>query len=140
MSHDSTSLRLRAAQLIIGAERISSVYCRGSTSHVDGKSDRFSNLLAVGPVLVGHFGMKSDTAVTVDRDADCQRHQLLGLGVDGLGCRAAVASAPNAFITSGAPSRSSLTPLITSSAICTKSLLIAKTSPTVRSLTPLASR
>jgi hypothetical protein len=31
--------------------------------------------------------MKSDTAVTVDRDADCQRHQLLGLGVDGLGCR-----------------------------------------------------
>src|SRR6478672_11179809 len=93
VSHDSTSLR--AAELIIGAERISSVYCRGSTSHVDGKSDRFNNLLAGGPVLVGHFGMKSDTAVT---------------------------------------------PLITSSAICTKSLLIAKTSPTVRSLTPLASR
>lgn len=87
MSHDSTSLRLRVAELIIGAQRISSVYCRGSTSHVDGKSDRFSNLLAGGPVLVGHFGMKSDTAVTVDRDADCQRHQLLGLGVDGLGWR-----------------------------------------------------
>ena len=29
VSHDSTSLRLRAAELIIGAERISSVYCPG---------------------------------------------------------------------------------------------------------------
>ena len=50
VSHDSASLRLRAGELIVGAERISSVYCRGSTSHVEGKSDRFSNLLAGGPV------------------------------------------------------------------------------------------
>src|SRR6476620_1229539 len=57
---------------------------------------------------------------------------LVSMALDGV---AAVASAPNAFIKSGKPSRSSLTPLITSSAICTKSLLIAKTSPTVRSLT-----
>jgi len=133
VSQDSTSLRLRAAELIIGAERISSVYCRGSTSHVDGKSDRFSNLLAGGPVLVGHFGMKSDTAVTVDRDADCQRHQLLGFGVDGLGCGSDCGKGAKRFHqiwrTLAQQSHSA------DHVVSDLSLLIAKTSPTARSLT-----
>jgi hypothetical protein len=46
--------------------------------------------------------MKGDTPVTVDCDADCQRHQLLGFGVEGVDV-VAVASAPKAFIKSGAP-------------------------------------
>ena len=38
-------------------------------------------------MLMGHLRVVGDAAVTVDRDADCQRHQLLGFGVDGLGWR-----------------------------------------------------
>jgi len=38
-------------------------------------------------MLVSHLGVVGYAAIAVDRDADRERHELLGLGVDGFGGR-----------------------------------------------------
>jgi hypothetical protein len=77
-------------------------------------------------MLVGHLCVEGAATVAVHRDADGECHSFFVLVSKAFGAVAAVARAPKAFIDSGAASYVSLTPPITSSAIWTKSLLIAK--------------
>ena len=75
------------AELIIGPQRISAVHRRGSTTHVDGESNRLGNLLTTGAMLMSHFGLLGNAAVAVDRDADHECHQFFRFRIDGFGGR-----------------------------------------------------
>ena len=67
--------RVSSSESIVGAKRVSAVDCRRATAHIDGQSCRLSNLLASGPMLVSHLGMKSYATVAMDRNPDRKRHQ-----------------------------------------------------------------
>src|SRR5690348_507545 len=75
-------LRACTAELIVGPQSVTAVHRRRSTSHIDGKSDRLDHLLTTGSLLMGHFSVIGDAALTVDCDPDRERHEFLRFRVD----------------------------------------------------------
>jgi hypothetical protein len=73
-----------SAELVIGAHGIAAIDSCWSTSNVDGEGDGFEDFLPRSAVLVRHLRVVGNTAIAMDRDADRERHQLLGLGIDGV--------------------------------------------------------
>lgn len=55
---------------------------RGSGAHVDRDADRLEYLSAIRAVAQRGLGMEPDAAVAAPGDADRERDQLLGLGIE----------------------------------------------------------
>jgi hypothetical protein len=80
-------LRAQLAELLEGQHRVGGIHHRRPAAHVDRHAERLQHLLARHAELDQRVHVKADAAVAAGGDADGQRNQLLGLGVERAGLR-----------------------------------------------------
>jgi hypothetical protein len=76
--------RLQSRKLIECLDRVAGIHDGGACAHVDRHAKRLKNFLAARALLDGSLGVKPDAVVATNGDADGERDQLLGFGVEGI--------------------------------------------------------